>query len=278
MEKIEDIIKTGLRAGASTGCLYPLTPEESLLTLLEAGVRNFELFVNTDSELREPYTSRLKKLTDRYGARIISLHPYTSGFESNLLFSEYERRTEDGLRYYAGYCRAGAVLGAKFLTLHGSYYNGQPPDGFIKRYARNYARLAKVCADSGILLTQENVAVCMSGRAEFIEALRDELQGKISFTYDIKHAARTSEPLRMLRAMRGAVANVHFNDYSYGGGHCALPFSGDTDQRGILEELRSQGYGGNFIVEVYRENYGSPGQIADAAEKTGQMVGEIFSR
>jgi len=242
---------------------------------LELGIRRFELFTNTDSELREPYTSRLRELLSEYGARIVSLHPYTSGFESNLLFSEYEGRTEDGLKYYANYCAAGRALGAEFITLHGAIYRENPPSGFLRRYARNYARLAEVCSDGGVTLTQENVAVCASGRAEFIEALRVELHGEIRFTYDVKHAARVSGPLRMLRVMRGAVVNVHFNDYSYSGRNCALPFTGETDQRAILIELFEQGYAGDFIVEVYRENFDSPEQIAEAVMETERETAAI---
>ena len=266
------------RAGASTGCLYPARPVEALRTFLDLGIRKFELFTNTDSELRAPYTSQLRALLDEYGAQAVSIHPYTSGFETNLFFSEYDGRTEDGLRYYTNYCAAGRALGARFLTLHGAHYMERPPAGFLQRYARNYARLARVCADGGILLTQENVAVCMSGRAEFIEALRDELHGDISFTYDIKHAARSCDPLRMLQAMRGAIVNVHFNDYLYTAGRCAVPFSGETDQHAILAELRAQGYAGDFIVEVYRDNFQSPQQIADAVRATEAAVGEEYNK
>ena len=50
---------------------------------------------------------------------ITSVHPYCSGFEPFLLFSDYIRRFKDGINIYKDFFWAASYLGAKVLILHG---------------------------------------------------------------------------------------------------------------------------------------------------------------
>lgn len=81
-----------MQTGISTACLYPEKLENSLEKLISLGFRTFEVFLNTWSEFQPPYIEKLKETTEKRGCRICSIHPYTSGYESCLLFSNYERR------------------------------------------------------------------------------------------------------------------------------------------------------------------------------------------
>ena len=108
-----------MNIGISTACLYPMYTEKALETLLGQGFRLFEIFFNTLSELEPEFVSHLGKMLEQKGAVLKSIHPFTSGFESYLLFSNYERRFEDGIKFYNRYFETAARLGAKILVLHG---------------------------------------------------------------------------------------------------------------------------------------------------------------
>ena len=83
-----------MKVGISTACLYPMETKLALQTLLEKGFRHFEIFFNTYREIQPDYVRTLKSLLDEYGASVKSIHPFTSGFEGMLLFSNYETRTQ----------------------------------------------------------------------------------------------------------------------------------------------------------------------------------------
>ena len=59
-----------MRTGISTACLYPMPLEDSFSTLVSMNFRNFEVFINTCSELRESYLKKLKKTADESGSSI----------------------------------------------------------------------------------------------------------------------------------------------------------------------------------------------------------------
>ena len=108
-----------MHIGVSTACLYPMETERSLDTLLSLGFRRFELFLNCFSEVKEDYVRSLRERLETSGAQALSVHPFTSAFENMLFFSDYARRTEDGLTLYRDYFRAANLLGASILVLHG---------------------------------------------------------------------------------------------------------------------------------------------------------------
>ena len=70
-----------MKIGVSTACMYPMETEKSLEMLLSMGVRTFEVFLNTFSEMEESFIQGLKRQIDAAGARIVSVHPFTCSFE-----------------------------------------------------------------------------------------------------------------------------------------------------------------------------------------------------
>ena len=106
-----------IRIGASTANFYPELTEKALDHVLSCGFRTLEVFVNTESELSPRFTHMLRQKADAAGARIVSLHPYSSGYEPFLLYSAYARRFEDGKALYARFFEAAAELGASVSQL-----------------------------------------------------------------------------------------------------------------------------------------------------------------
>lgn len=88
-----------MRSGISTACLYPMELEKALPTLLSMDFHLFEIFINTFSEMKPDYIANLKRMIDDTGSSVKSIHPFTSGFESFLLFTDYDRRFQDGLDF-----------------------------------------------------------------------------------------------------------------------------------------------------------------------------------
>ena len=81
-----------VQIGVSTACLYPEKTEQALAELLRQGFRQFEFFFNSAGELRTEYLREIEKQMTSCGARAVSVHPFSSGIESTLFFSAYERR------------------------------------------------------------------------------------------------------------------------------------------------------------------------------------------
>ena len=67
-----------MKTGASTSCLFPMLTEQSLEHLLKLGVKNIEAFLASPSERGVGYARMLKNMADAEGAKIVSVHPYSS--------------------------------------------------------------------------------------------------------------------------------------------------------------------------------------------------------
>ena len=77
-----------MQVGASSSCFFPLLTEKSLDNVLSLGFKQAEVFFNTSSELEEPFVKELKKNADDHGAKILSVHPFSSALESNCIFAD----------------------------------------------------------------------------------------------------------------------------------------------------------------------------------------------
>lgn len=252
-----------MRLGVSTACLYPDLLEHSLDLLTEQGFRLFEVFVNTFSELEPEYLDDLRTRLQKAGAQVCSLHPFTSAFEVTLFFSEYERRTQDGLKFYRQYFEAANRLGVSILVLHGqrNYRTGRITE---EKYLENYQRLFRLGQEYGITVAQENVVQFRSEQAAFIRRMRQNLGKECAFVLDLKQAVRAGEdPMQMLDAMGERLVHVHLNDHT-AEKDCLLPGSGEFDFSILAKKLTEMGYSGNGVIEVYRNNFQKPQELVQA--------------
>ena len=241
-------------AGVSTACLYPMETERSLQTLSSLGFQTFEIFFNTFRELEPAFVTALRRTTDSAGARVVSLHPFTSAFEALLFFSDYRRRFEDSLEQYKRYFEAANILGAKIVVLHGQrdYRYGTITES---TYFERYAELFALGKRFGVLVAQENVNRFRSERTDFILRMRAALREECAFVFDVKQAVRAGEKaLAMCAAMGDRLVHVHLNDNS-AETDCLLPGEGTMNFSAIRSLLTQTGYCGEFIIEVYRKNF-----------------------
>lgn len=243
--------------------------EKSFSTLISMGFRNFEIFVNTFGELGEDYLAKLKKTADESGSTICSVHPFTSGYESFLLFSGYERRFEDSLDFYKRYFYACNILGAHILVLHGRKCGRA--DITDEEFFERYLRLYELGRKSGVTVAQENVNLFCSDDPCFIRKMRRFCGDRCAFVLDIKQAVRGGvDPFEMCDAMGEKICHVHINDNS-DVSDCLLPGFGTMNYARLIQKLKQFGYGGSLIIEVYRKSFGAVGDLL-RAKKTVENI------
>ena len=249
--------------GISTACLYPMVMEDSLETLIELGFHEFEIFINTYSEMEPEFLAMLEKNLKRSGCKVKSLHPFTSGFESYLLFSDYERRCQDGAVFYRRYFEMARRLGAEIVVIHGdrSFEKSGLDD---RRYYDRFGALSRIAGEYGVTLAQENVNAFRSQDCGFIRKMREYLREDVKFVLDIKQAVRAGrDPYEMCESMGENLVHIHIND-NMPGRDCLLPGRGAMDYGKLKEILIKNHYHGDFIIEVYRKDFTELSELIDA--------------
>lgn len=260
-----------MRSGISTACLYPMLLEKSFSTLVSMDFKLFEIFVNTCSELESGYMANMKRITQQNGCTVKSLHPFTSGYESFLLFSDYERRFVDSLEFYKRYFEACNILGAKILVLHGKKACGR--DSLSEEaYFERYLRMFELGKTFGVTVAQENVNMFWSNRPMFIKHMKKFCGEECAFVLDIKQAVRGGEnPLEMCRAMGSSIVHIHLNDNN-SKSDCLLPGYGSMDYGSLMKMLKGFGYSGDMIIEVYRKSFGDLCELYHAKKNAEKLV------
>lgn len=263
-----------MQIGISTACLYPMETGEALQTLLDAGFRRFEIFLNTHRETLPGYVQGLREQLERYGATVASVHPFTSSMEGMLLFSEYGPRTQDGMDFYEQYARAAQQLGAKWVVLH-----GQRPHScghrHLEPYAQRYAQLDERMKPYGVRLAQENVNGFLSQNPGFVRALHGRLGAESAFVLDLKQAVRAGfDPYDMARAMGGRLVHVHLNDHN-ARQDCLVPGQGEMDYARLFHQLAEQGFPQDMVLEVYRSNFSAIEELQRAKEELETLLARM---
>ena len=250
--------------GVSTACLYPMNTEQALKTLAELSIDTVEIFFNSFSEIEPAFVKNLKRIADHAGMKIAAIHPFTSSFESFMLFTPYGRRFEDMLELYKKYFQAAKILGANVLILHGDNDGGPLSDA---EYFERFAALADAGRDYGVTTAQENVFKFRGAHPHFISKMRQHLGSNAKFVFDIKQALRSGyDPFDVLDAMGEDVVHIHLSDNLPQGTNgidntCLMPFKGNFNFERLADKLRSASFDGCYILEVYRRCFEHPEEI-----------------
>lgn len=251
-----------MKIGISTASFYPMLLEEGIDLAAELGYRRVELFLNAESEYSPEFCRERRRQLDDLGIQVISIHPYTSAMEGHLLFSDYSRRTQDGLEQYRRYFEAAAILGARYFTFHGELLRsrGLPRSSPDAARFDTYAALCRTARECGIQFTQENVSWCKSADPKFLRGLYDNVP-EMAFTLDTKQAVRAGYTWEdYVEVVGDRIVNLHVSDYTEQT-DCLLPGQGSCDFSALFAALESRGYAGNALVEVYRTDYSTPQEL-----------------
>lgn len=255
-------------AGVSTACLYPEYTEKALETLLSFRVQAVEVFINCMEELSVPFLSGLRKRADDGGAKILSVHPYTSGMEPMLFFSRYRRRFHEGMEFYKKYYEACNILGAEIVVFHGDYHTS--PTSYDEYFDR-FGMLTDDAATFGVQLCHENVSRCIGHDPAFFKKLAACVPNA-AFVLDVKQAIRSGEDVfDFARAMNGRIRHVHMSDHN-SARDCLVPGRGTFNIREFLSVISSNNFDGGVIVELYQDNFD---EIVEISEGYQHLCDEI---
>lgn len=257
--------------GASTANLYPDLTENCLDQLLELGFRHIEVFLNTESETAPAFLRMLKEKAEAVGASFTSIHPYLSGSEPYLLFSQYERRFRDGLELYKRVFEAAARLEAPYVVMHGDRKEGVLPAAeSIGRFEQVY----DLGQTYGVRLLQENVVRFRSSQSDYLRQMRRQLGEKAGFVFDFKQCRRSGQdPAAVLEAMGDRLLHMHLSDATVER-DCLPPGQGTADLQGILRPLMQRGFDGAVVLELYRSNFDDPAVLWESVRHLQALLAE----
>lgn len=262
--------------GISTACLYPQLTEECLDKLLKMGFRAFEVFVNAESEFSHEFMRELKKRADNYGAVFTSIHPFTSALEGMLLFEAYDRRTDESIELYKRYMESAAVLGAKYVVIHGQRWVANPHKRLAsyERYWDVFGRMHEAGHSIGAFPAQENVMGHRSAEPDFIKGMRAYLGEECKFVLDIKQC-RISKVTEqdMISAMGSQLCHIHISDCT-DDKPCILPGFGEFNFPEFFKMLDKAKYKGKLMTEVYGTSYENENEILQSKDIMFKIVND----
>lgn len=250
-----------MQIGISSSCLYPMQTEDALRTVCELGARTAEIFFNSPSELRKPFLDELNAIKDFYGTDVRSIHPFTSAYETYLLFSDYKRRTSDGIEFYKNYFETANVLGAKIVVLHGKFVSvATTPE----EYAESFILLSNAAREAGVYIAQENVHNHHCGNPAFMKAVAGLVGEDFRMVLDIKQCRRCEvSEFDFIKLLGDRIMQVHISD-CLGQEKCLAPGEGEYDFVKLFDALNNAGYNDSAIIELYRKNFGKTEKLAAA--------------
>lgn len=254
-----------MKIGLSSACFYPeVLTEDSIKLITDIGFNSGEIFLNSNSEYEDGFLGLLNEERLRHGFDIRSVHSFSSAFEP-YLFEMYDRRREDMFKSFKKVCRAAKQLGAKYYTFHGMRKVDFETMN-KRRIVDIYDNLIYSALEEGVVLAQENVSWCMSADTRYLELLRDKCRYPVKYTLDVKQSFRAGVDLHSyLDVMGGDLVNLHINDRNENS-HCLLPGKGSVDYDQLFNKLKSMGYNGDMIIEVYRDNFKKYEELATARD------------
>lgn len=252
-----------MKIGASTACLYPLETETAIKRLSETGIKNIEIFFNADCELRGKLFEDIEKEVADGGCSVLSVHPYTSAVETMSLFGDYPRRLDDILDIYKRYFEIMNLFGAKVFVLHGALRSAVLED---QVYFDRYSMLYEIGKSFGVTVAQENVSYCKGGSNKFLLQMKKALGGECGFVLDVKQALRSgTDPFSILEMLGSSVVHCHISDNN-AEKDCVPVGKGDFEFGRFVRELERTDYGGNIVLELYRDGYESLNELRESIE------------
>ncbi len=237
--------------GISTACFYPLEIEKALEQVVQNNIPVAELFINAPSELNSQFTKMYQRILQNGNTKVVSIHPFTSGSEPMLLFSNYERRAIDAVEGYKSYFELCANLSAKYVVLHGGLSQGDLDYTF---YAERYAMLDDCAKTFGVRVAHENVCRNVGCKPEFFSEIQKYLP-QIQFVLDIKQAKRCGYCVYdFMQAMGRQICHLHISDNDEQN-DCLPVGYGNFDFAVFFKKLKDQEVDCSAVVELYSTGY-----------------------
>lgn len=259
-----------MKIGISTGCFFPLETTLAVEKAGKLGAKYIEIFFNTHSELKEEYLLKLKSIADKYGMRIISIHPYTSAIESFMFFSKFDYKLNDSIELYEAYFKACNILDCKYVVIHGCLMTYDFMD--MKRYCDNLNKLSRKAREYGVYISQENVYNFKCGYITNIEEFLKYADKDIKFTFDIKQAVKSKQSIyKILDLVKDRISHVHISDYK-GRTHSLVPFEGSFNFDRFFRYIKDKTTAEAAFVELYSPIIKDDTQLVNTLQKLKKYI------
>lgn len=259
-----------MKFGASTSCFYPLETEKALKKVVDIGFERAEVFMNASCELEESFAKKLGGIVNSSSTEIVSVHPFSSFLESSCIFGDYQRRFDDFIGIYEKTCHSAALLGAKFVVIHGAV--AQPkipiPD---ERYFERFKMLVDIGKKEGVTVCQENVNKFKSQSIEFCKKMRTALGDDFNMVFDIKQTVRAGEDtFAFLNEFKNDIVHIHISDNGEKG-DCLPIGMGSFDFLKLKQIMDSADYKGDCVIEIYSGGFDVDRVLADSKEYLNKL-------
>lgn len=239
-----------MQAGISTASFYPFLIEDSIMHMAKNNIENIEIFFNTFSEIKKDYLKELSKIIKDNNQKVISIHPFTCGFEPFMLFTNYDRRLNDGLEFHKKYFEAMNILNAKYFVFHGDRKQGLIED---EESFERFAKLRDLGKEYNIVVAQENVERCRSGNLSYLKKMIKYLDNDVAIVFDNKQAFRSNiTEEEFINAVGKNIVHMHISDRDENY-ECIALGNGNIDVKNILKQLKKVNFNGCIIIELYKE-------------------------
>ena len=247
--------------GISSSCFYPLETEKSLDMIGKTGVDTCEIFINSPGETTLEFAKFLNEIRDKYGMKISAVHPFSSFSETHMLFSAYERRFCDMLEFYKRNFEVTAALGAEISVIHGAHTGAKISD---TEYFERFAKLIEEGKKSGVKVCHENVNKHLCESPDFIEKMKNYIGEDFKLVFDVKQAVRAGfSPLDFAEKFKRDILHIHISDHTENA-DCLPPGNGNFNFGKLMEIMDSADYKGDYIIELYRENFDDSDDLKNA--------------
>ena len=256
----------------SSACLFPMLTEDAFQSLCETGIRNIELFLNAPSEATPAFAKKIRSIQQQYNIHIPAVHPWTAASEYYMLFAKYQRRYEDFFEQAKEIFSLMNEVGADIYILHGALL-GKIPD--VSFYCERYHQLVELGKQFGVTVTHENVYKYVGSELSFLQELCRQLGDDAKLTFDTKQATRSEVNIdEALQTIGTHIAHVHLSDNG-SVGDCLRIGQGSFDIPAFLTKLHGIGYHGALTLELYRDAFSIPAELAEDYHKIEKIIKEI---
>ncbi len=260
-----------MNTGISTACFFPMLTEKALEELLKKGTKTLEIFFNSPCESNKEFMLSLMPMINHYKARIVSLHPCTSAFETLSFFGKYERRFYDSIESYKRLFEVCNLLDSDILVFHGAKKKFHIEE---ELYFERFQKLCQEGKKAGVNICQENVEGFSCGDADFMSRLLKQLPDTKT-VFDVKQCVRNNlDPFYMLDVMGKSVYHVHLSDHDKQN-VCMLPGRGSFDFKKFFLRLKSLEFDKNVIIELYSNNFDSGDELIAAKGYINQIIRDV---
>ena len=259
-----------MNIGISTGCFFPRHPDEYLEYIGMIGAKFTEIFFNTDSELNDSYLYKLKAIADKYGIKVISVHPFTSAIETFMFWAKVDYKLEDSIKYYEKYFHACQVLGAEYVVIHGCHDRADYMS--MEKYTDIFNALSRKAREYGVYVCQENVVKFKCGYIDNLKVFKKLADKDVKFVFDLKQAVRAKQNIYdIIDLMGDRISHIHISDFTKEE-NSLLPGTGNFNYKNLFEYVSDKYNVSDILIEVYKENISGENSLVDSLELLKNII------